>query len=167
MDSEIRPAEYVDFTAVREIFREVVKDGTGYVFPADASDSEIREFWFETGSRQFVAEDRGWILGIYKLFPAFPGHGSHLANAYMMVAPGQQRRGIGTNLAEHCLREAKKNGFRAMVFPYIISTNDASVMLWKKMGFSIAGTIPGGFNHSTLGYVDTFIMYRTLEDISI
>jgi hypothetical protein len=30
------------------------------------------------------------------------------------------------------------------------------------MGFAIVGTLPGAFAHPTLGYVDAFVMYRSL-----
>ncbi len=165
MDIQIRPVSVNDANAIRDIFREVIQDGTSYVFSAETPDADIHAYWFAPEAKTFVAEDRGWVLGMYKLISAFPGHGSHLATASFMVAPGQQRRGIGTRLAEHCLIEAKKADFRAMLFPYIISTNEGSVNLWKKMGFSVIGTIPGGFNHRELGFVDTHIMFRTLEDI--
>lgn len=165
MDIQIRPANTDDANAIRDIFREVIQDGTSYVFAADTPDKAIHTYWFAPETKTFVAEDRGWVLGMYKLMPAFPGHGSHLATASFMVAPGQQRRGIGTRLAGHCLIEAKKAGFRAMLFPYIISTNEGSVSLWRKIGFTTIGTVPGGFNHSELGFVDTYIMFRTLEDI--
>ena len=167
MDIQIRPSKEADFSAIRDIFYEVIKDGTSYVFSSDTPEQAVREYWFAPDVETFVAEDRGWVLGMYRLTPAFPGHGSHLATASFMVAPGQQRRGIGTRLAEHCMIQARKEGFRAMLFPYVISTNDASVNLWKKTGFTTIATVPGGFRHSQLGFVDTFVMFRNLEDLPL
>jgi hypothetical protein len=34
----------------------------------------------------------------------------------------------------------------------------------KKLGFSIAGTLPKAFKHQQLGYVDVHVMYRFLND---
>jgi ribosomal protein S18 acetylase RimI-like enzyme len=68
-------------------------------------------------------------------------------------------------MAEHCLREAKAAGFAAMQFNFVVSTNTAAVALWQSLGFAIVGTLPKVFRHESLGYVDAYVMYRTLEDI--
>ncbi len=166
MDYAIRPATEADFGGMWEIFREVIKDGTTYVFSPDTGAEDARAYWFAPGVRSFVAEDRGWILGMYRLAANQRDLGSHVANASFMVAPGQQGRGIGTALGRHCLVEAKRAGFSAMQFNFVVSTNEAAVGLWKKLGFAIVGTLPGAFRHATLGYVDAYVMYRFLDDVS-
>jgi hypothetical protein len=40
----------------------------------------------------------------------------------------------------------------------------AAVLLWKKLGFSIVGTLPRAYRHKRLGYVDAYVMYQLLED---
>jgi len=67
----------------------------------------------------------------------------------------------------HCLREAKKAGYSAMQFNFVVSTNDNAVSLWKKLGFTIVGTLPKAFQNENLGYIDTFVMHRFLDDIEI
>lgn len=69
---------------------------------------------------------------------------------------------IGNLLCEHSLIEAKRFGFKAMQFNLVVSTNKVAVKLWQKHGFEIIGTIPEGFDHLTLGYVDAYIMFRKL-----
>lgn len=165
MDITIRLATKTDFSSMWDIFHEVIREGATYVFGPDTPREDAFEYWFGSGVTSYVAEDRGWILGMYRLLANQRDLGSHVANASFMVAPGQQGQGIGTLLGSHCLREAKKAGFSAMQFNYVISTNGAALKLWKKLGFSIIGTIPGGFRHLGLGYVDVFIMYRKLDDI--
>lgn len=49
-----------------------------------------------------------------------------------------------------------------MQFNFVVSTNTTAVKLWQNLGFSIIGTIPGGFNHQQLGYVDAYIMYQEI-----
>jgi ribosomal protein S18 acetylase RimI-like enzyme len=49
-----------------------------------------------------------------------------------------------------------------MQFNFVVSTNTGAVALWKKLGFAIVGTIPRGFRHSKLGYVDVYVMHREL-----
>jgi ribosomal protein S18 acetylase RimI-like enzyme len=67
-------------------------------------------------------------------------------------------------MAEHCLSEAHRLGFRAMQFNYVISTNIAAIRLWQDLGFEIVGTLPDAFRHPDKGFVDVYIMYRSLLD---
>jgi ribosomal protein S18 acetylase RimI-like enzyme len=66
-------------------------------------------------------------------------------------------------MAEHCLREAARLGFRAMQFNFVVATNKTALRLWKNLGFSIVGTLPGAFRHTRRGFVDVYVMYRRLN----
>ena len=112
-----------------------------------------------------VVEGEERIVGMYKVVPNQPGLGSHVANASFMVAPADSGKGAGRDMALHCLREARRSGFRAMQFNFVVSTNLRAVALWRSLGFAIVGTLPGAFRHKELGYVDAYVMYRSLEDI--
>jgi len=65
-------------------------------------------------------------------------------------------------MAEHSLSEARRLGFRAMQFNFVVSTNASAIHLWQQLGFKIVGTLPGAFRHSKLGYVDVYVMFRSL-----
>ena len=65
-------------------------------------------------------------------------------------------------MCEHSLAEAAARGFRAMQYNLVVSTNERAVRLWKRMGFEIIGTVPGGFRHPALGLVDAHIMFKVL-----
>ena len=67
-------------------------------------------------------------------------------------------------MAEHCLGEARRLGFRAMQFNSVVSTNEAAVRLWKQLGFGIVGTLPEAFRHLRLGFVDVYVMFKELDD---
>jgi hypothetical protein len=71
---------------------------------------------------------------------------------------------VGRLLGQDSLDEARRQGYLAMQFNYVVSTNSAAVMLWKKLGFSIVGTLPKAFRHKRLGYVDAYVMYQLLHD---
>jgi ribosomal protein S18 acetylase RimI-like enzyme len=79
-----------------------------------------------------------------------------------MVAPDARGQGIGRAMAEHCLTEARRLRFRAMQFNFVVSTNESAVRLWKDLGFKIVGTLPGAFRHPGKGYVDVYVMFRSL-----
>jgi ribosomal protein S18 acetylase RimI-like enzyme len=82
-----------------------------------------------------------------------------------MVAPSAQGHGIGRAMAEYCLREAERLGFRAMQFNFVVSTNEAALRLWKHLGFRIVGRLPGAFRHAQEGFVDVYVMYRQLKTV--
>ena len=67
-------------------------------------------------------------------------------------------------MGDHCLEEARRQGFRAMQFNFVVSTNDSAIRLWQRLGFEIVGTLPGAFRHSRMGYVDAYVMFRSLGD---
>jgi L-amino acid N-acyltransferase YncA len=158
----IRLAEVSDQDAMWQIFHEVVVAGDTWVFDADTPRSFMIDYWFHPGTRSYVAEKDGRVLGMYLLRPNQPGHGSHVANAGYMVASTSRGLGVGEAMGEHSIDEARRLGFRAVQFNYVVSTNEAAVRLWKKIGFEIVGTLPGAFKHSTLGYVDVYVMFRRL-----
>jgi GNAT superfamily N-acetyltransferase len=158
----IRRAVETDFDSMWPIFRAVVATADTYPFPPGTTREEGFEYWFGPGATTYVAEDTGRIRGMYKIVANQRGLGSHVANASFMVDPSCSGRGIGRQMGEHCLEEARRLGYLAMQFNFVVSTNGAAVALWQKLGFAIVGTVPKAFRHSTLGYVDTYVMYRSL-----
>jgi L-amino acid N-acyltransferase YncA len=81
-------------------------------------------------------------MGMYKLVANQRDLGSHVANASFMVNPNCSGKGLGRIMGLHYLCEAKKAGYLAMQFNFVVGTNEAAVALWQKLGFSIAGTLP-------------------------
>jgi ribosomal protein S18 acetylase RimI-like enzyme len=67
-------------------------------------------------------------------------------------------------MAEHCLQEARRLGFRAMQFNFVVATNKSAIRLWQRLGFEIVGTLPGAFRHPEKGCVDVYVMFRSLLD---
>jgi ribosomal protein S18 acetylase RimI-like enzyme len=159
-----------------EIFHAVVAPGDTYVFAADTKSEAARTYWLGPEITTWVAEDSEdseesgdsaaadrRIVGMYKLIANRKDRGAHVANASFMVDPACQGRRIGETLGRHCLQEARRAGYLAMQFNYVVSTNTAAVKLWKKLGFRIIGTAPKAFRHETLGLVDVYVMHRFLD----
>ena len=146
------------------IFQAVVADGATYIFAGDTSYGDAFTFWFGPGASSYVVEEDGKVVGMYKFVANYRDRGSHVPNGAFMVDPKHSGKGVGRAMGVHCLREAKA-GFRAMQFNLVVSTNEAAVALWKKLGFSIVGTLPRVFRHQSLGFVDAYVMHRFLDDI--
>jgi len=158
----IREATSADWPALWSIIAAVVRTGDTYTLPPDVSEDEAKAYWAGPGLATYVAEAEGRIIGTYALHPNQPGLGSHVANAGYMVRADCAGRGVGTQLAEHSLATARAAGFRAMQFNAVVSTNVRALALWQRLGFSIVGTIPAGYRHATLGFVDLHVMHRSL-----
>lgn len=161
----IRRAIQSDFSSMWPIFQQVVAPGVSYVFSADTSDQNAFAYWFAPGITSYVAEDNGKIVGMYKLVANQRDLGSHVANASFMVDPEFSGKGAGKEMGRHCLHQAKEAGYLAMQFNFVVSTNQAAVALWQKLGFSIVGTLPKAFLHKELGHVDAYVMHRFLDDV--
>ena len=183
---EIRQATEADHDAIWNIFHGVIAPGDTYAFDPKMSREEALAYWFRPDTYTYVAEqDRqsvgeavGFpgtaapsptveayerdIVGTYILRPNQPALGSHVANAAFMVAPNARGLGIGRKMGEHCLSEARRLGFRAMQFNFVVSTNEGAIRLWKQLGFEVLGTLPGAFRHPQKGYVDVYVMFRSL-----
>ena len=165
-DIDIRPATEADFDSMWNIFQELIASGDTYYFAADTSLEDCREFWFGKEMQTWVAVLRNTdrLLGMYRLLPNQRDRGSHVANASFMVSPAAQGVGIGKLLGRHCLEQARNTGFLAMQFNYVVSTNVSAVLLWKRLGFSVIGTLPRAYRHQQLGFVDVYVMYKFLAD---
>ena len=159
----IREATESDFAGIWPIFQAIVAQGDTYVFSPEATRNDAFAYWFGPGVSSYVAEEDGRIIGMYKLIPNQRDRGAHVANASFMVSPERHGQGVGKALGRHCLDEARKAGFKAMQFNFVVSTNTGAVDLWKKLGFRIVGTLPGAFRHASLGYVDAYVMHRFLD----
>ena len=167
---KIRAATEADCDAIWEIFHEVIAAGQTYPIDPDVSRDSALAYWFQPGAHAYVAEqhlrsegkEKTQIVGSYTVHPNQSGGGAHVANAGFIVARAARGKGIGRSLGEHCFREARRLGFWAMQFNFVVSTNEAAVKLWQDLGMKIVGTLPGAFRHPEKGYVDVYVMYRSL-----
>jgi L-amino acid N-acyltransferase YncA len=160
----IREATERDRDAIWEIFRATVAPGDAFVYDPKTPREEAMAYWFAKGTRTYVAEQNGRIVGSYILRDNRPGLGNHVSNAGFMVDPAARGSGVGRQMGEHALNEARRFGYRAMQFNFVISTNESAVHLWQQLGFRIVGTLPGAFRHSRKGLVDAYVMFRSLEE---
>ena len=160
----IRAAEESDRDVVWDIFRATIAPGDAFVYDPNTPREEAMAYWFAKGTRTYVAEQNGRVVGSYILRANRPGLGDHVSNAGFMVDPDARGLGLGRAMGLHALDEARRLGYRAMQFNFVISTNESAVHLWQQLGFKIVGTLPGAFRHARKGFVDAYVMFRWLKD---
>jgi len=156
----IRKAERADHEGIWAIFHEVVSKGDTYAFSPQTSRKEALEIWIEKPAATFVAELDGKVVGTYFIKANQPGLGAHVCNCGYMVTATARGRGTATAMCLHAQAEAKRIGFLAMQFNFVVSTNVGALRLWQKLGFQIVGTLPKAFNHRHLGLVDAHVMFK-------
>lgn len=159
---KIRSAEPADEDAIWAILEPVIRAGETYTLPRDMSRADAIAYWFAARNDVFVADSDGQVIGTYFMRPNQPGGGSHVANCGYMTAVDATGKGIASAMCSHSLEYARKRGFRAMQFNFVVSTNERAVRLWQRFQFEIVGRLPGAFLHPLRGYVDAYVMYREL-----
>src|SRR5262249_39169988 len=139
---KIRLATEADRDPIWKVFQEVVAAADTYALDPNISREDALAYWFAPGTHTYLAEVDAEsvggadsflgtttrsptgemnpvIAGTYILRPNQSGGGSHVANAGFMVSLGIRGQGIGRAMAEHCLSEARRLGFRAMQFNFV------------------------------------------------
>ncbi|UXN75630.1 GNAT family N-acetyltransferase [Devosia sp. A8/3-2] len=159
---QIRPATEADIAQILAIVAPTPAAGETYAIASDLDDAAVLAYWLGSTHEVFVAEENGVIPGTYYLMANQQGGGAHVANCGYMTAPAARGKGVARAMCQHSLTRAAERGFRAMQFNHVVSTNTRAVALWQSLGFAIVGTLPKAFNHPAQGYVDSYVMFKTL-----
>lgn len=169
---EVSPATDADWAGIWAIFHDVVQGQDTYAYAPDTAEADAKNMWmgagkYGTGAQAYVVRDAGKVIGTFSLRANHFGQGSHVANAAYMVHRDYRGKGVARALCLFSMQEAKRRGFLSMQFNYVVSTNTAAVNLWQSMGFKIIGTSPKSYRHGTHGFVDIYIMHRSLDEIAL
>lgn len=160
----IRPATAKDRDAIWSILEPVYRAGETYCIPPDIDRDAALADWFAPPFTAFVAEIDGRVLATSHVGQNRPGPASHVANASFATHPDARGRGIARALVSHAKSWACEQGFRAMQFNFVVSTNADAVHSWEKAGFRIVGRLPDAFLHPRFGYVDALVMFAELTE---
>lgn len=159
----IREFQREDIAAAIQIWNQVVEDGVA--FPQmDLLNQDSGTAFFEEQSFTAVAchEETGEIVGLYILHPNNVGRCGHICNASYAVRKDIRGQHIGEQLVRHCLKKAKELDFKILQFNAVVKSNAPALALYKKLGFTQLGTIPGGFCMKDGAYEDIIPHYYVL-----
>lgn len=138
----IRPAEISDLDAITAIYNEAILTTTA-TFDLEPQTREERLQWFETHDARFpilVAECEGHVVGwacLSRWRPRKAYEGTAETSFY--VKQDQRGQGIGRQLKQAIIEEARRLGFHTLIAG-VAEGNHASLHLNQSFGFEIVGT---------------------------
>ena len=163
MEIAIRKFKKEDIKDALLIWNQVVEEGVA--FPQMEFLHEVSGIaFFEEQSYTGIAYDTetGAIVGLYILHPNNVGRCGHICNASYAVRRDIRGQHIGEKLVRHCLKTAKELDFRILQFNAVVRSNVHALALYKKLGFTQLGVIPGGFLLKDGTYEDIIPHYYEL-----
>ncbi len=156
----IRQAGPGDHAAIWAMLEPVFRAGETYAIDRDISEAEAIAYWM--AAHPYLAELEGRPVGTFYIRRNQPGGGAHICNCGYITGPGAEGQGVARAMLAYSLDEAKRLGFRAMQFNFVLASNTRAVATWQRAGFEIVGRIPEAFDHPGLGLVEALVMYRAL-----
>ena len=160
---QIREYRPEDTRAAAAIWNIVVEEGVA--FPQeDCLTEETGRRFFEEQSYAGIAEDdeSGEVAGLYILHPNNIGRCGHICNCSYAVKAGLRGQHIGEKLVKDSLVQGKRHGFRVLQFNAVVASNTHALHLYKRIGFTPLGVIPGGFRLADGSYEDIVPHYIVL-----
>ena len=162
MEITLRPYTTPDAAAAAAVWNEIVRDGRAYPQTEELTPEAADAFFRGQSYTGLAVDEDGAVLGLYILHPNNVGRCGHIANASYAVSSACRGRRIGEALVRDCLKTAKAQGFRILQFNAVVASNTRALALYKKLGFTQLGVIPGGFLNVDGVYEDIIPQYITL-----
>ncbi|XP_033764272.1 N-acetyltransferase aca1-like [Pecten maximus] len=155
-----------DEAQVHAIMKYIVnEEGNSYPQEDLANVEDFRSYYLSHDV--FVCRDvtSGDVLGSFYVKPNFPGRCSHICNAGFAVKKSSRGLGVGKFMVGHYLQIARDLGYQSSFFNLVFVSNEASVSLWRSMGFTELGRVPNAGNLKGRGYTDAIQFYYDLTKL--
>lgn len=138
-------------------------------FLAPLSDADATAFWRRLGERLAAGELAGWLAfqdgtvgGCVFLVVALPPNQPHRAEVTkLLVDPACRRQGLGQALMQRLEAGARARGKTLLTLDTI--EGDAGLRLYLRLGFAVAGVIPGYAMAGDGSLHGTTFMYKALD----
>lgn len=165
MTNDFRIVEATSFQSetleqLSELLIAVVEDGASIGFLPPLSKENAMDYWrgvTQPGVIVWIVRDDNKICGTVQLHLAQRQNAAHRAEtAKLMVHPGKRNQGIARALMTTVESRAKKEGRSLLVLD--TRAGDPSNRLYKSIGYTEAGRIPG-YAMSADGSLDETVIY--------
>lgn len=156
----VRAARADDWPEIWRILRDVAAAQETFAMDAEPEHDAMRKEWMIAApGHVIVAVDAdGSVLGSANMYANRPNQGAHVASGSLVVARTARGHGVGRALTREMIGWTSREGFVAVQFNAVVSTNVAAVRLYESEGFRVIGAAPGAFRHPTRGAVDLLII---------
>jgi GNAT superfamily N-acetyltransferase len=142
------PPSQADIRDLAELLVDAVESGAAVSFLPPLSLERAEAWWRKTLSASgstatcLVARDEKGIVGTVQLQPAWAPNQPHRAEVVKLLVHRRARRsGLGARLMEGIEDAARRAGFRLLTLD--AKQGGAAERLYLRMGWTLAGTIPG------------------------
>jgi len=128
---------------IRKVFREFKIDRPGTVY-FDPTTDDLFGMFREKGSKYWIAEDAGIIIGGCGVYPTpgLPEGCAELVKLYLLAS--YRGKGIGRELIEKTFQSAKRLGYRQLYLESLPELSKA-IGIYEKAGFK---RLPGPMGNS-------------------
>ena len=163
---DIDAARETDLDAITAIYNDVIATSTAVFNDAQVDVEDRRRWWRERRERGFpvlVAREGGQVLGFGSFgdFRAWPGYRTTVEHT-VHVAAAHRRRGIGRQLVEALIRDARALGMHVMIAG-VDAANEGSLALHARLGFVEVGRFPE-IARKFDRWIDLVLLQLTLDE---
>ena len=159
---KIRRLSPAEFDLVWPMFHAIVREGKTFTYDPATTYEQGKAIWFSPERTVYAAQVDGQVVGTFYLRSNQLGLGAHVGNGGFMIAPEHAGKGYGTQMGALAIEEAKKLGYHALQYNFVVEDNEPSLRVWKKLGFEVIGRVPEAFRHSEKGLTGVYILYKKL-----
>jgi acetyltransferase len=164
----VPPVDAADVRSLARLLVEAVDSGAAVSFRAPLSIEAAEAWWRKTIAESdpraifLVARDQEGVAGTVQLHPAWAPNQPHRAEiAKLIVGRRSQRAGLGTRLMQSIEDAARREGFGLLTLD--AKRGAAAERLYRRTGWTAAGTIPGFAFDSDGRPHDAVIFYKHLD----
>ena len=158
----VRKYTAADLPDMIRIWNQVVEDGIAFPQEDFLDAASGADFFAAQSYNGVAALENGRVCGLYILHPNNIGRCGHIANASYAVDSVCRGEHIGEKLVSDCLVQAAKLHFRLLQFNAVVENNIHARHLYERLGFTLLGTIPGGFRMKDGTYQNICLYYHEL-----
>jgi GNAT superfamily N-acetyltransferase len=166
------PVADSDIRALAQLLVEAVESGAAVSFLAPLTIEHAEAWWRTTisgarpGAIFLVARDGDGIAGTVQLHPTWAPNQPHRADiAKLLVAQRHRRVGLGTRLMETIEAAAHSAGLGLLTLD--AKAGGDAERLYRRLGWTVAGSIPAYAFDSDGTPHDTVIFYKHLQQPGI